>query len=225
MQMGDIDKACRELQISLEFAEKGLNNPDHDIAKLIGLVGLWDDVSEGLDGIASLDTHPTPLDIIQGLRRATSIESQLVAFVFCLAGTAAYSASQQMAEAYNRRKILETTVLPAFQKASQLKPDYIAAQERLAKIKAMLVEGNAVDHYNKGVAYFQQQNWPKAIQEYKIALQINPDFIEAQENLALSHFNLAGLLLEQGQQDNAIREITLAAELGFKPAQELLKHF
>jgi len=47
------------------------------------------------------------------------------------------------------------------------------------------------------------------------ALRINPDHAQA-------HCNLGRAYLQQGRLDDAIRELQIAAQLGFEPARELL---
>jgi tetratricopeptide (TPR) repeat protein len=58
---------------------------------------------------------------------------------------------------------------------------------------------DAVDHYNKGVAFGDEGKLAKAIAEYRSAILIDPDFPEA-------HYNLGIALAARGKRREAIAE-------------------
>ncbi|MEA3341475.1 MAG: tetratricopeptide repeat protein, partial [Chloroflexota bacterium] len=55
----------------------------------------------------------------------------------------------------------------------------------------------------------------EAIRKYQAALRINPNYAEAHYSLGVTY----GL---QGRRDETIREVQLAAQLGYEPAREVL---
>jgi tetratricopeptide (TPR) repeat protein len=67
--------------------------------------------------------------------------------------------------------------------------------------------GNPVLCFNLGNVYLASQQWHKAIGLYKKAIQINPKFAEAYDNLAVAYFR-------QGQYPFAIENADNAERLG-----------
>ena len=57
-------------------------------------------------------------------------------------------------------------------------------------------------HYNAGNAYFQKQEYVKAIDAYKAALELNPDDVDAKYNLELARIMLKEQLKRQPQDKN-----------------------
>jgi tetratricopeptide (TPR) repeat protein len=71
------------------------------------------------------------------------------------------------------------------------------------------VEGSphkARPHYELGVAYFTLGRIDEAINEYQIALKLDPDYFSAHNNLGLAYFN-------QGRIDEAINEYQIVLKL------------
>ena len=88
-----------------------------------------------------------------------------------------------------------------FQKALQLKPDFVMAQNNLRRALAIKKEieseishlqdiitndpGNVELHFQLGNLYFRKGDRNRAMQQYKKALQLDPKFLPALNNLAL----------------------------------------
>ncbi len=93
------------------------------------------------------------------------------------------------------------TAIRQFQKALQLKPDFkmaennlkraVAIQKKLeteiSRLQALLKENpeNVELHFQLGNLYFRKGDRQQAMQQYKKALQLNPKFLPALNNLAL----------------------------------------
>src|SRR5579884_1215843 len=67
--------------------------------------------------------------------------------------------------------------------------DYERNKANLEKI-IDLAPDSAYGHFSKGWFWAQEENYRMAIEEYRIALQIRPQFGEARNNLASAHFHL-----------------------------------
>jgi len=64
----------------------------------------------------------------------------------------------------------------------------------------------AVRLHNEGVMLFQKQDYAQAMQKFKDALELNPDFAEA-------HCNYGNTLMNSGQYDQALTEFKRTVEL------------
>ncbi|MBI4851426.1 MAG: protein kinase [Acidobacteria bacterium] len=62
------------------------------------------------------------------------------------------------------------------------------------------------DYYEKGVNYLDEENYELAIKEFKLAIELDPNFLEAQENLAVALYNIK-------QYDNALEAFIRANQL------------
>jgi tetratricopeptide (TPR) repeat protein len=120
---------------------------------------------------------------------------------------AALQIDPNLVEAYNNLGITlmqKGNIEPAikqFQKALQLKPDFIMAENNLKRALAIRKElateisrlqqflkenpDNVESHFQLGNLYYRKGDQRRAIQQYKKALQLNPKFVPAINNLAL----------------------------------------
>ena len=62
------------------------------------------------------------------------------------------------------------------------------------------------DYLDLGNQYYQQQNWPEAAAEYRKALELRPDYVEA-------HYNLANTFAARSELKAALREYRETARL------------
>ena len=72
------------------------------------------------------------------------------------------------------------------------------------KNRVVASEGTASAHYNQGLTYSNQQQWPAAEAELRAALVLDPGLTDARLALGVA-------LHQQGQFDEAIREYTAVA--------------
>ena len=120
---------------------------------------------------------------------------------------AALQIDPSLVEAYNNLGITLMqkgnidAAIKQFQKALQLKPDFIMAENNLKRALAIRRElateisrlqqflkdnpDNAELHFQLGNLYYRKGDQRQAIQQYKKALQLNPKFVPAINNLAL----------------------------------------
>ena len=69
-----------------------------------------------------------------------------------------------------------------------------------------LDQSQAADLNLKGIDWYHQRNWEKALGFFQAALEINPDFVEA-------HFNMALTLHQMGRHEEATKHFQRAGEL------------
>ena len=121
-----------------------------------------------------------------------------------------------------------------FESALQLEPDFVAANEGLARLMERLKKPDeairyytaavkkdpqrADLHYNLGNVYARQEKAVPAIQCYENAIKVRPDYKEA-------HMNLGVVRLAQRQYSLAVRQFEKVLELdpGFGPARQMLQ--
>ncbi|CAB1081966.1 hypothetical protein D1AOALGA4SA_9606 [Olavius algarvensis Delta 1 endosymbiont] len=123
--------------------------------------------------------------------------------------TRAVSINPKMAEAHNNIGIILIQqgdlkgALTHFQDAVRIKPDFQLAQNNLQKALAIRGEGDPEAeniqtalkeipddpelHYQLGNVYIRKGNLPKAIAEFEKTMELQPTFLAAQNNLALSY--------------------------------------
>ena len=122
--------------------------------------------------------------------------------------------------------------LEAFGKTIELNPQYAnayynrgVAYQSLGNIKQAIkdfdraIELNPQDaeaYYNRGVAYDNLGNIKQAIKDYDRAIELNPQDAEAYYNRGIAYANL-------GNDKQAIENFKIAARLGHKAAQDLLR--
>lgn len=134
---------------------------------------------------------------------------------------AEYQNSLGMALMFNRKL---DAAIKAFQAAAEIEPRYTEAKNNLASAYIMKGEGDKARplliqvlddplYPTPHFAYFnlariseRQGNTDEAIEQYKLALDIRPDYVDA-------HYNLGLLYLQQGKTDLAIEEFSEAARL------------
>lgn len=134
---------------------------------------------------------------------------------------AEYQNALGMALMFNRRL---DPAIKAFQEAVKIEPKFSSAKNNLASAyvmkgefdKAMPLLKDVLDdplyptpqfaHFNLARIYERQGKIEEAIDEYKLALDIRPDYVDA-------HYNLGLLYLQQGRTDLAIKKFTEATRL------------
>lgn len=221
LQAQDMEQACQLFLKALDSAKKCLQDSPND-QNVKTLIGIWDDACDGLDGTTS-PSAPLP-ELLDGIITVASDQKQLIALVLCLRATAAYFAAKQAGPEAGAM-LIERVTIPNLQEALQIKPNYTIAQERLAQIQSQHInpEMKAIEHYNRGNSLSRQGQLREANQEFRKALEINPHFIEAQDNMAVNHANMGVMLEREKRYDEAIDEARTALQLGFEPATELLE--
>ena len=122
-----------------------------------------------------------------------------------------------------------------YQKALEIKPDFLEARHNLANASASLGRSaEAIEQYQKaleinpddaaahnslGTVLLQQGRPADAIAQYQQALRINPDYAEA-------HYNLGNALVSRGRLDDAIDQYQQAVRIrpDYADAQGNLGH-
>ena len=89
---------------------------------------------------------------------------------------------------------------------AKVQASYWQGSESLWAHSITQTENNAVAHNNLGITFFQKGQIAEAIIEYRQALKIKPDYVEAL-------CNLGGTLLQNGQLDEAITQCQRALEI------------
>jgi tetratricopeptide (TPR) repeat protein len=216
----ELQQTAEHFAKALEMAEKHLaREPDDpDSESVQTWVLSWDDDSDGLDGIAPVGAPL--LQKVQALRVAVSDERQMAALLYCLRGVQAFYAAQREEQQTTRQRQLEERAIPAFQEALRRKPGYTGAQEKLDQVVQMVGKAGAMQHYNQANAYGRQQRWDDSIREFEAALKINPDFVEARDNLAIAHANRSQVYEQQGLLELALQDARLAVQMGFGRASQ-----
>ncbi|HEU5402098.1 MAG TPA: tetratricopeptide repeat protein [Terriglobales bacterium] len=137
-----------------------------------------------------------------------------------------------------------------FERAAKLKKDYADAVNNLGVVyyqqgeynkavsrykSAIAIRNSASFHSNLGSAYFAQKKLPLAMNEYLLALQLDPEVFERSsttgligrvsrpEERAKYAFMLARLYAKVGDVDHAITQIQTALENGYKELDPLYK--
>jgi tetratricopeptide (TPR) repeat protein len=178
---------------------------------------------------------------------------------------AALQIDPNLVEAYNNLGItlmqkgnIEAAI-KQFQKALQLKPDFIMAENNLKRALSIRRElateisrlqqslkdnpDNAELHFQLGNLYYRNGDQRQAIQQYKKALQLNPKFVPAINNLALvtaankeyykaltifldvlnyypddaeTHYNIACMYSRLKRGDESIEWLKKAIDKGYK---------
>jgi protein O-mannosyl-transferase len=95
--------------------------------------------------------------------------------------------------------IAATVALTAFAVVAWRQTSYWQNSETLWTHTLACTERNAVAHYNFGVALADWSRVDEAVEQYKHAIEVNPDYAEAR-------YNLAVLINHQGQVDEAIEQ-------------------
>jgi tetratricopeptide (TPR) repeat protein len=215
----DLNKSEQLFLKTLDSAQKHLDNyPDDE--DIVSFVEFWDCSCDGLDGIAPVTASIKKQ--LQGVQRVVAIDDQFKALMWYMRGFLTFVAAKNMKVKVDCVELIRERSIPAFQEALHLRQGYTAAQEQLSNCQDIDVKNKAIEHYNLGVALSQQDKLYEANLEYEAALEINPDFFEARDNLAINHANLGILLEKQGRLDEAIGEAKTAIQLGFERANELL---
>lgn len=100
---------------------------------------------------------------------------------------------------------------------TQEKPDY---QQSLNTITSILIKNsrNPYVWYNMGNIHLQMQEFNKAVDDYTMALQFDP-------NLAEAYYNRALTLLYLDKKSPAVKDLSKAGELGIQEAYVVLKRF
>ncbi|RZL36073.1 MAG: tetratricopeptide repeat protein [Pedobacter sp.] len=75
--------------------------------------------------------------------------------------------------------------------------------------KAINISADVSTYNNIGVSYYMLQKYDKAIEQYKKALQINPNHADSRNNLGMTFEVL-------GKKDEAAAEYKKACDLGVK---------
>jgi cytochrome c-type biogenesis protein CcmH/NrfG len=88
-------------------------------------------------------------------------------------------------------------------KAKQRRQPVISQREQVAKSFGLGSNPQANTHSLMGMTHYQSGLINEAIQEFKIAIQLDPDF-------AAAHYNLGNILLKQGNYEAAASELTEA---------------
>ncbi len=137
-----------------------------------------------------------------------------------------------------------------FERATKLKKDYAEAFNNLGVVyyqqgdynkaisrykSAIAFRDSASFHSNLGSAYFAQKKLPLAMNEYMLALQLDPEVFERSsttgligrvsrpEERAKYAFMLARLYAKVGDVDHAISQIRTALENGYQELDPLYK--
>ena len=71
-------------------------------------------------------------------------------------------------------------------------------------------------YYSQGNAYYDRGDYDDAINSYRLAISINPDYADA-------HYNMGYAYEKKGDNDNAVNSYRHAAKLGHKRAQNHLR--
>ena len=103
-------------------------------------------------------------------------------------------------------------------------------------LKALaLQDGSASYHSNLGTAYFAMKEYPAAMNEYAIALQLDPDVFEhrsqsgiaaqmsSPQDRAYYSFLLARMYAKSGNSDRALEYLRKAMEDGYKDIDAVYK--
>lgn len=69
-----------------------------------------------------------------------------------------------------------------------------------------LAPDSAYGHFSKGWFWAQEENYPMAVEEYQIALQIRPQFGEARNNLASAYFHLGNWSESVREYEEVLRQ-------------------
>ncbi|MBR4158973.1 MAG: tetratricopeptide repeat protein [Spirochaetia bacterium] len=77
--------------------------------------------------------------------------------------------------------------------ADALAEDNLKEAESLFLLAAEADDSNYLAFYNLGTIFFRRKDYRKAKEFYRKALDINPDYQVARENIALANFYLAML--------------------------------
>jgi Tfp pilus assembly protein PilF len=94
---------------------------------------------------------------------------------------------------------LSDEAIDEYREALRINSNYTAARVNLAaelqaqgKVDEALSEGSGVEsaemHFNIAVGLDRQRRFSESIEEYRKAIRINPDFVQAQNNLAIALF-------------------------------------
>ena len=137
-----------------------------------------------------------------------------------------------------------------FERATKLKKDYAEAFNNLGVVyyqrgeynkaisrykSAIAIRDSASFHSNLGSVYFAQKKLPLAMNEYMLALQLDPEVFERSSTTGLNGrvsrpeerakyaFMLARLYAKVGDVDHAISQIRTALENGYKELDPLYK--
>lgn len=126
----------------------------------------------------------------------------------------------------------KTDAEKAFSKAIELNPQYAHAYYNRGTINGRMgnyqqaikdynkaIELNPQDaeaYNNRGLAYGSIENYQYAINDYSKAIELNPQYAEAYHNRGVAFHQL-------GNDERAIENVKIAARLGDKLAQDLLK--
>jgi tetratricopeptide (TPR) repeat protein len=139
-----------------------------------------------------------------------------------------------------------------YEEALKLKRDYFEAMNNLGTVyyakknyrraiswynRALKVDGqtprSASVYMNRGTAWFSRKQYPKAMEDYQIAVHLEPDIFEhhgtfgqileerSVEERAKYHFFLAKLYAKQGRNELAIQNLRKALEEGYKEKKKL----
>jgi len=107
-----------------------------------------------------------------------------------------------------------SSALPEFKKSLEQNPNFAQSYFEIAACEAQ--RGNNAEAYNQnGLGFTVQNNVQSAAAAFMKAIELNPGF-------AVAHNNLAHMYLRANQRDKAIEEFKKAAGLGHSDAQRLL---
>jgi len=142
----------------------------------------------------------------------------------------------------------------AYQQALKLKPDYAEAMNNMGAVyyalksyrraiswygKALKQDSTsqrAASYYmNLGTAWFTRKNFTKGMENYQIAVKLDPEVLEHHGNFgqvleersmaekASYHFYIARLYAKQGRTELALQYLRKALEEGYKDKKDLSK--
>jgi Flp pilus assembly protein TadD len=150
----------------------------HRIDGIIGFYGAGVTKGAPLDGASILDVAPTVL-ALAGLPRAKDMPGDPIAMAF--ADTVVSTFSPEILPTLDRKR--ESTATSTTDAATT---------EQMKKLEALgyLTPDNADAHNNLGQRYQQQGEFQKAIDEYKKAIAMRPNFHGAYNNLAVCYGKL-----------------------------------
>jgi tetratricopeptide (TPR) repeat protein len=141
-------------------------------------------------------------------------------------------AYHQMLDLNNARKY--------YDEALKIKPDYFEAMNNLGTVyyarksyRRAISQRSASVYMNRGTAWFSRKQYQKAMEDYQVAVRIEPDIFEHHgtfgqileertvEERAKYHFFLAKLYAKQGRNELAIQNLRKALEEGYKEKKKL----